>query len=151
MRPDDEGIAKSVRPFKQEQEERSYETRNRANNKRQNSKDQDAAMVAISVARMVLPGGNLHSELGTSENSEIATKILRSTILAGHVAVPWPKVFIVSPFRFAVSRGSYTRRSSTATKANTPMHMRRTATAITGVCIASLFSPAIGVNVPPQR
>jgi hypothetical protein len=45
-------------------------------------------MVAISVARKVLPGGHLHSELGTSENSERATKIFPSTTLAGYGAAP---------------------------------------------------------------
>jgi hypothetical protein len=57
----------------------------------------------------------------------------------------------VIPEPLSLSSGGYTRRSSTAKKANTPMQMRRTATAITGVCIPSLFSPAIGANVPPQR
>ena len=88
MRPDDEGIAKPVRPFKQEEEERSYEARNCANDKRQNSKYQDAAMVAVSVARKVLPGGHLHSELGTSENSERATKIILLTTSSGYGAAP---------------------------------------------------------------
>ena len=54
-------------------------------------------MVAISVARKVLPGGHLHSELGKSDNSEMGTKIFPSTTLAGYGAAPWPEVFIVSP------------------------------------------------------
>ena len=45
-------------------------------------------MVAISVARKVLPGGHLHSELGTGENPERATKIFPSITLAGHGVAP---------------------------------------------------------------
>jgi hypothetical protein len=45
-------------------------------------------MVAISVARKVLPGCHLHSELGTSENSEGATKVFPSTTLPGYGAAP---------------------------------------------------------------
>ena len=58
---------------------------------------------------------------------------------------------IAEPLSLAVSASGYTRRSSTAKKANTPMPMRRTAMAITGVCIPSLVSPAIGANVSLQR
>ena len=45
-------------------------------------------MAAISVACKVLPGGHLHSEMGTTENSERATKIFPSTTLAGYGAAP---------------------------------------------------------------
>jgi hypothetical protein len=40
--------------------------------------------------------------------------------------------------------GSYTKRSSAATKANVPMRMRRTATAMIGVWISSFVIPAMG-------
>ena len=39
-------------------------------------------MVAISLARKVLPGGHLHSELGTSENSERDTQGLSADNLS---------------------------------------------------------------------
>jgi hypothetical protein len=45
-------------------------------------------VAAISVARKVLPGSHLHSELGTSENSERATKIFPSTTFAGYGPAP---------------------------------------------------------------
>ena len=45
-------------------------------------------MVVISLARKVLPGGHLHSELGTSENSERVIKIVPSTTFARYGAAP---------------------------------------------------------------
>ena len=45
-------------------------------------------MVAVSVARKVLPWDHLHSELGASENSDVATKILPTTALAGYSVAP---------------------------------------------------------------
>ena len=49
----------------------------------------------------------------------------------------------------------YARRSSTAKKANRPIKIRRTATAMTGDCIfscvASALIPAIGANDSPHR
>ena len=58
---------------------------------------------------------------------------------------------IAEPLSLAVFASGYTRRSSTAKKANTPMPMRRTAMTITGICTPSLVGPAIGTNDPPQR
>ena len=49
----------------------------------------------------------------------------------------------------------YARRSSTAKKANRPIKIRRTATAMTGDCIfsfvASALIPAIGAKDSPHR
>jgi hypothetical protein len=47
MRPNNDSIAKPVRPFKQEQEKRSYQTRNRANDQRQNSQHEKGTTAAI--------------------------------------------------------------------------------------------------------
>jgi hypothetical protein len=42
--------------------------------------------------------------------------------------------------------GGYTVRSSTSKKANRPMEMRSSATATTGDCIPSFFTPTMEAN-----